>query len=108
MGITVVEVLCLSIIENEKVVSYPMEVGFKFKDDLFGFVDKLTGSPKYIPDFNPKIDILDYFDAKEKLIQYINGVKKNRSSWSKKKLFRKAFMRIMFLQNLILRYQKNF
>ena len=73
------EVLCFArLLEgNEKVVSYPMEVGFKFKDDLFGFIDKLTGSPKYIPDFDPKIDILDYFDAKEKINPYINGVKKN-------------------------------
>ena len=62
---------------NEKVVSYPMEVGFKFKEDLFGFVDKLTGSPKYIPDFDPKVDILDYFDAKQK----INPVHK----WGKEK-----------------------
>lgn len=52
---------------NENVVSYPMEVGFKFKENLFGFVDEMTGSPIYIPDFKPNLDILDYFDVKQKI-----------------------------------------
>ena len=77
---------------NEKVVSYPMEVGFKFKDDLFGFVDKLTGSPKYIPDFNPKIDILDYFDAKEKINPiYKWGKEKSEALGVRKNYLEKAF-----------------
>ena len=46
--------LLARLLEETKVVSYPMEVGFKFKEDLFGFVDKLTGSPKYIPDLIQK------------------------------------------------------
>jgi len=62
---------------NEQVASYPMEVGFKFKEDLYGFVDKLTGSPIYIPEFKSNIDVLEYFDAKQK----INPIHK----WGKEK-----------------------
>ena len=51
---------------NENVVSYPMEVGFKFKENLFGFVDKMTGSPIYIPDFKPNLATL--FDKYSEIV----------------------------------------
>ena len=77
---------------NEKVVSYPMEVGFKFKDNLFGFVDKITGSPIYIPDFSPNIDILDYFDVKKKIHPtYKWGKEKSEALGIRKNYLEKAF-----------------
>ena len=33
-------------------VSYPMEVGFKFDYSSYGFLDKITGTPTHIPDFD--------------------------------------------------------
>ena len=50
---------------HENIASYPMEVGFKFKEDIYGFVDKVTGSPTYIPKFKKNLDFIEYFDVKK-------------------------------------------
>mgnify|MGYP002028980480 CR=1 FL=1 len=101
---------------TESVVSYPMEVGFKFKDDLFGFIDKLTGSPIYIPDFDPKIDILDYFEAKQKVDPvYEWGKEKSEIQGVRKNYLEKAFyeksvstdFNFQNYQNKLLDYSKN-
>ena len=101
---------------SESVVSYPMEVGFKFKDDLFGFIDKLTGSPIYIPDFDPKIDILDYFEAKQKVDPvYEWGKEKSEIQGVRKNYLEKAFyeksvstdFNFQNYQNKLLDYSKN-
>jgi len=101
---------------NEKIVSYPMEVGFKFKDNLFGFVDKITGSPIYIPDFSPNIDILDYFDVKKKIHPiYKWGKEKSEAQGIRKNYLEKAFYEKNIFtefdfegyQNKLLKYSKN-
>jgi hypothetical protein len=58
--------------------SYPMEVGFKFDNTSYGFLDKITGTPTYIPDFHENIDPIKYFDAEKELVSY--GLGKENSS----------------------------
>jgi len=50
--------------------SYPMEVGFKFDYNSYGFLDKITGSPFYIPDFDNSVDPSEYFEANKEVISY--------------------------------------
>ena len=44
-----------------------MEVGFKFDNTSYGFSDKITGTPTYIPDFDKKINPVEYFDIEKRL-----------------------------------------
>ncbi len=77
---------------NDKVASYPMEIGFKFRDNLLGYIDKLTGTPTHIPEFNKEVDILDYFDAKEKLLPMHKwGKERSESLGVRKNYLEKAF-----------------
>lgn len=77
---------------NDKIASYPMEVGFKFKSDLYSFIDKLTGTPTYIPDFNVNIDVLDYFDVKKKINPlYEWGKEKSEITGIRENYLEKAF-----------------
>ena len=50
--------------------SYPMEVGFKFDDSSYGFSDKITGTPTYIPDFKDNINPVKYFNAEKEIVSY--------------------------------------
>jgi hypothetical protein len=38
------------------VASYPVEFNYPWNPDIFSFSDRLTGSPTYIPDYDPKKD----------------------------------------------------
>ena len=101
---------------DDKTASYPMEVGFKFKDNLFGFSDKLTGTPTHIPEFKKEIDILDYFDAKEKILPiHTWGKEKSESIGVRKNYLEKAFYEKQVdtnfdfenYQKKLIRYSKN-
>ena len=37
------------------------------------FLDKITGSPCYIPDFDSKIDPIEYFEANKENVSYTWG-----------------------------------
>lgn len=50
---------------HENTASYPMETGFKYKKDIYGFIDKITGSPTYIPKFSKNLNFIEYFEAKK-------------------------------------------
>ena len=50
--------------------SYPMEVGFKFDYSSYGFLDKITGTPTYIPDFEENLNPIMYFEAENETISY--------------------------------------
>ena len=47
-----------------------MEVGFKFDYSSYGFLDKITGTPTYIPDFEKNLDPIKYFEAENETISY--------------------------------------
>ena len=58
---------------HKEFASYPMEVGFKFDYNSYSFLDKITGSPCYIPDFDSKIDPIEYFEANKENVSYTWG-----------------------------------
>ena len=72
-------------------VSYPMEVGFKFDNTSYGFLDKITGTPTYIPDFNENINPVKYFDAEKEIISYKWGEETSGKFGIRKNYLEKAF-----------------
>lgn len=71
--------------------SYPMEVGFKFDNTSYGFLDKITGTPTYIPDFDENIDPVEYFDADKEIISYTWGKETSGKFGIRKNYLEKAF-----------------
>ena len=71
--------------------SYPMEVGFTFDNNSYGFSDKITGTPTYIPDFNKNIDPLKYFNAENEIISYKWGKETSSKFGIRKNYLEKAF-----------------
>ena len=55
---------------HKEFASYPMEVGYKFDYTSYGFLDKITGTPTYIPEFDENINPIDYFNAEKEIIHY--------------------------------------
>ena len=84
---------------HEQVSSYPMEVGFKFKNDIFGFVDKVTGSPTYIPKFEKNIDFLKYFDAEKEEPIYKWGKERSEKMGVRKNYLEKGFYEVNIQTN---------
>ena len=72
-------------------VSYPMEVGFKFDNTSYGFLDKITGTPTYIPNFSEKINPVEYFDAEKEIISYRWGKETSGKFGVRKNYIEKAF-----------------
>jgi len=72
-------------------VSYPMEVGFKFDNTSYGFLDKITGTPTYIPDFNENINPIKYFNAEKEIISYKWGEETSGKFGIRKNYLEKAF-----------------
>ena len=71
--------------------SYPMEVGFKFDYSSFGFLDKITGTPTYIPDFEKNLDPIKYFEAENETISYQWGKETSGKFGVRKNYLEKAF-----------------
>ena len=71
--------------------SYPMEVGFKFDNTSYGFIDKVTGTPTYIPDFNENINPVEYFDAEKEVVSYKWGKETSGKFGIRKNYLEKAF-----------------
>lgn len=71
--------------------SYPMEVGFKFDNTSYGFSDKITGSPTYIPDFDEKINPVEYFDIEKEIVSYSWGNETSAKFGIRKNYIEKAF-----------------
>ncbi len=71
--------------------SYPMEVGFKFDNTSYDFLDKITGTPTYIPDFNESINPVKYFDAEKEIISYQWGKETSGKFGVRKNYLEKAF-----------------
>ena len=49
------------------VASYPVEFNYPWNPNIYPFIDRLTGSPNYIPDYDPAktTDILKFLDIPE-------------------------------------------
>lgn len=73
------------------VASYPMELNFPFKKDLYSFVDGITGSPTHIPDFKKNLDIYKYFDASRDDPVFSWGKEKSDKFGVRKNYLEKAF-----------------
>ena len=71
--------------------SYPMEVGFKFDNTSYGFLDKKTGTPTYIPDFNENINPIKYFDADKEVVSYTWGKETSSKFGVRENYLEKAF-----------------
>ena len=71
--------------------SYPMEVGFKFDNSSYGFSDKITGTPTYIPDFDKDIDPIKYFNAENEVVSYKWGKETSSKFGIRKNYLEKAF-----------------
>ena len=71
--------------------SYPMEVGFKFDNTSYGFSDKITGTPTYIPDFDEKINPFEYFDVEKEIVSYSWGKETSAKFGIRKNYIEKAF-----------------
>ncbi len=71
--------------------SYPMEVGFKFDNTSYGFLDRITGTPTYIPDFNERLNPIEYFDAEKEVISYKWGKETSGKFGIRKNYLEKAF-----------------
>ena len=76
---------------HKKIASYPMEVGFQFKKDIYGFVDKITGTPTYISEFNKNLDPIQYFDAEKEEVVYEWGKERSEKFGVRKNYLEKAF-----------------
>lgn len=75
---------------HKDISSYPMEVGFKFYKP-FDFIDKITGTPTYIPDFNTNINPTNYFDAENENVSYEWGKETSSKFGVRKNYLEKAF-----------------
>ncbi len=71
--------------------SYPMEVGFKFDYSSYGYLDKITGSPSYIPDFDNNINPIKYFEADKESISYTWGKETSGKFGVRKNYLEKAY-----------------
>ena len=71
--------------------SYPMEVAFKRDYTSYGFLDKITGSPFYIPDFQENTDPIEYFEANQEIISYAWGKETSGKFGVRKNYLEKAF-----------------
>ena len=76
---------------NKEFASYPMEVGFKFDYTSYGFLDKITGTPTYIPEFNKNIDPVNYFNAEKEIINYKWGKESSGKFGIRKNYLEKAY-----------------
>ena len=76
---------------HEDFASYPMEVGFKFDNTSYGFLDKITGTPTHIPDFNENINPIEYFDAEKEVVSYKWGKETSGKFGIRKNYLEKAF-----------------
>ena len=76
---------------HKDIASYPMEVGFKFDNRSYGFLDKITGTPTYIPDFDEKINPVEYFDAQKEIISYKWGKEFSEKFGIRKNYIEKAY-----------------
>lgn len=72
-------------------VSYPMEVGFKFDYSSYCYLDKITGTPTYIPDFDENIDPVKYFDAENEIVSYKWGKETSSKFGIRNNYLEKAF-----------------
>ena len=77
----------------------PTEVGFKFKNDIFGFVDKVTGSPTYIPKFENNIDFIKHFDAEKEEPIYKWGKERSEKMGVRKNYLEKGFYEVNIQTN---------
>ena len=71
--------------------SYPTEVGFKFDYTSYGFLDKITGTPTYIPDFDKNIDPVKYFNAENEIVSHKWGKETSSKFGIRKNYLEKAF-----------------
>lgn len=76
---------------HSDVASYPMELNFPFKKDIYGFVDGITGSPTYIPDFKENLNLNEYFDTKKEEPVFSWGKEKSDKFGVRKNYLEKAF-----------------
>lgn len=76
---------------HSKIASYPMELNFPFKKDIYGFVDNITGSPTYIPNFEKNLDLLEYFDAKKEEPIFSWGKEKSNKFGVRKNYLEKGY-----------------
>ena len=70
---------------------YPMEVGFKFDNTSYDFLDKITGTPTYIPNFDKEINPVKYFNAEKEIVSYSLGKETSAKFGVRKNYIEKAF-----------------
>ena len=76
---------------HKEFASYPMEVGYKFDYTSYGFLDKITGTPTYIPEFDENINPIDYFNAEKEIIHYKWGKESSGKFGVRKNYLEKAY-----------------
>lgn len=72
-------------------LSYPMEVRFRFDKTSYGFIDKITGTPTYIPEFNKEYDPIKYFEAEKEIVNYEWGKEISSKHGIRKNYLEKAY-----------------
>ena len=76
---------------HKEFASYPMEVGFNFDYNSFGFLDKLTGTPTYISEFHNNINPIEYFNAGKEVVYYKWGKESSGKFGVRKNYLEKAY-----------------
>ena len=76
---------------HKEFASYPMEVGFNFDYNSYGFLDKLTGTPTYISEFHNNINPIEYFNAGKEVVYYKWGKESSGKFGVRKNYLEKAY-----------------
>ena len=76
---------------HSNIASYPMEIGFPFKEDIYGFVDNITGSPTYVPSFKKNLDFNKYFNTNKEEPVFSWGKEKSEKFGVRNNYIEKAF-----------------
>ena len=76
---------------HKDIASYPMEVSFHFDYTSYGFLDKITGTPTYIPKFTNNIDPIKYFGAEAEVVNYKWGREASSKLGVRKNYLEKAY-----------------
>ena len=76
---------------HPSVASYPTEVGFPFYNESYKFIDNITGTPTYIPDFKTKMDPINYFNIEDEKVIFKLGKETYSKYGIRKNYLEKAF-----------------
>tara|TARA_B100000787_G_scaffold28132_1_gene18517 strand:+ start:9607 stop:10890 length:1284 start_codon:yes stop_codon:yes gene_type:complete len=76
---------------HSNIASYPMEIGFPFKEDIYGFVDNITGSPTYLPSFKKNLNLKKYFNIEKEEPVFSWGKEKSEKFGVRNNYIEKAF-----------------